>query len=285
MPESKGDKDLEKAKARARARRVLWSGTVSFGLISIPVDLLPARRSSTGVSFRMLAPDGTKLRRRYFCPEHDTAIEHDEIVRGYEIEKGAFVVMEDEELEGLAPEASRDIELERFVEGSELSPLWFDSPYVMLPNSDATKPYGLLAEVLEQTGRVGIARFVMRGKMHLVAIRGENGLLRADTLRYANELREADMIDAPAPHEVAEGLVERMTKAIDARAAEDYDLMSLTDERSARIRARAAEKLDTGEDVVETSGDDDSDSDDDDDSVVIDLTDIIAKRLQRPAEG
>ncbi len=284
MPdEQKGDADEAKARARARARRVLWSGTVSFGLISIPVDLLPARRSSTGVSFRMLGPDGARLRRRYYCPEHDELVDRDQIVRGYEIEKGEFVVMEDEELEGLAPEASRDIELERFVEREELSPLWFDSPYVMLPSSDATKPYGLLAEVLEQSGRVGIARFVMRGKMHLVAIRGEKGLLRADTLRYANELREPDMIDAPAPHEVADDLVASMVETIEARSSDDYDLRQLTDERSAQIRARAEEKLDAGEDVIESSqGDDDDADDEDDDSVVIDLTDVIARRIARP---
>lgn len=276
MPESSEGS----AAARIRARRVLWSGTVSFGLISIPVDLLPARRSGTGVSFRMVGPDGSRLRRRYFCPAHERIIERDEIVRGYEVDKGAFVVLEDEELEGLAPEASRDIELERFVERDELSPMWFDTPYLMLPSSDATKPYGLLADVLEKSGQVGIARFVMRGKMHLVSIRGEHGLLRADTLRFANELRAPDMIDAPAPHEVSDDLVARMAAAIDGRVDDDYDLSALTDDRSAQIMARAEQKLEAREDVIEVDAA--SSDDEDEDSVVIDLTDVIARRLDRP---
>jgi DNA end-binding protein Ku len=261
-------------------RSPLWAGTLSFGLVTIPVELHPAIRSSAGVSFRMLAPDGMPLQREYLCPEHERSVTRDEIVRGYELEDGSFVTITDEELDALAPDASRDIELERFVEPAELSPLWFERAYFLLPNTGVTKPYGLLAQVLEETGRVGIARFVLRGRQHLVAIFGEGGLLRAQTMRFVEQLRSADVIGlTDASVEVDEAQVEQLRAYIREHSAASLDADQLVDDRAARILARAQEKLEAGEDVVEIEADERSEAAG---SEIIDLADVLARSLARP---
>src|SRR5262249_3827435 len=134
--------------------RPVWSGSLSFGLVTVPVDLYSAQRS-TGVALRMLGPDGTPLARRYVCPKDEKPLDSEEIVRGYEVAKGRFVVVSDEELEALAPRSSRDIELKRFVEQDEIDPAYFVRTYFLVPR-DQTKAYRLLAEIMEQTGRAGI---------------------------------------------------------------------------------------------------------------------------------
>lgn len=274
MPESPDN-------TKSPERNPLWSGTLSFGLVTIPVELYPAIRSSAGVSFRMLAPDGTPLQREYYCPQHERSISRDEIVRGYELDDGGFVIVEDEELDALAPDASRDIELERFVDPRELSPLWFERPYFLLPNTGVTKPYGLLAQVLEETGRVGIARFVLRGRQQLVAIIGEAGLLLAQTMRFVEQLRSAEaigLVDA-ASVEVDPAQVEALRARIREHSSASLDPEELVDERAARILARAQEKLAAGEDVVETEAKERHEAAD---SQIIDLADVLARSLARP---
>jgi DNA end-binding protein Ku len=277
LPERSANSDLPESHERSP----LWAGTLSFGLVTIPVELHPAIRSSAGVSFRTLAPDGMPLQREYYCPAHERSVSRDEIVRGYELENGSFVTITDEELDALAPDASRDIELERFVEPRELSPLWFERAYFLLPNTGVTKPYGLLAQVLEQTGRVGIARFVLRGRQHLVAIFGEGGLLRAQTMRFVEQLRSADVIGLgdEAAVGVDEAQVKKLRAYIREHSVESLDTDQLVDERAARILARAQEKLEAGEDVVEIEADERSEAAG---SEIIDLADVLARSLARP---
>ncbi len=168
--------------------RGFWSGNLSFGLVSIPVSLITAQRSNR-VSLRMLAPDGTQLRRRFFCPNDNVALDNGDIVRGYEVEKDRFVVVTDEELEALVPKLSQEIDLTRFVPLADIDPMRFEHGYFLVPSKRAGKAYRLLAEVMEDRARAGIATFVMRGKQYLVAIIARGGLLRAYTLRFADELR------------------------------------------------------------------------------------------------
>jgi DNA end-binding protein Ku len=262
------------------APRSFWSGTITFGLVSIPVELYPAHRSQR-VSLRMVAPDGTPLARRYFCPKEGKALEWDEIVRGYELEKDEYVVVTDEELEKLAPDRTRDIDLRRFVPAADLDPMHFQRAYFLTPGGNSNKAYRLLAATMEQTGRAGIATFVMRGKEYLVAILAENGILRAETLRFADEVRTTEDVGLPEPAKPATTSVRRMEKAIAALARSTLDEDQLEDTAAQRLLELAARKERAGEDVVQapdgaatepTAG-------------VIDLMEVLKRSLQGDAGG
>jgi DNA end-binding protein Ku len=268
--------------AEAGAPKPFWSGTISFGLVTIPVALYAATRTSSGRSLRQLAPDGALLRREYVCPTHGRPLERDEIVRAYELEDGELVVVTDEELEALAPEASRDIELKQFVDRAELSPLLFDRSYFLLPSSDSTKPYRLLTQVLEEQQRAGIATFVMRGHQHVVAIIAEDQLLRAQTLRFASELRTPETIGLPEPPaQIDAARVERLRAMIREHSEADIDRAELDDDTRERVIALADRKLAEGRDLVEPPSDEGG-AEVSGDAEVIDLIDVLARSLARP---
>ena len=170
----------------------LWSGTITFGLVSVPVALYPALRSRP-VHLRMLTKDGKPLSRRYYCPEHEKELDPKEIIRGYDRD-GSFITVEEEELSALEPRKSSDIELKQFVRVEEIDPLHFDHPYYLAPTGKSTKAYRLLVHVMEQEGRAGISTFVMHGKEYLAAILAEGGLLMLETLRYGDEIRSPERI-------------------------------------------------------------------------------------------
>lgn len=234
---------------RPPALRPFWSGTLSFGLVSVPVALYAGNRKG-GVSLRTLGPDGTPLSRRYYCPEEGVEVSYDEIVRGYETDSGEMVVVEDDELERLAPEKSRDIDLRRFVPRDELDPRYFDRAYFLTPAGDSTKAYRLLARVMENTGRAGIATFVMRGKEYLVALLAEDGILRAETLRFHDEIRSPADVGLPEKEKPPAGEVRALKKAISGLKAKDLDREELEDDYAERIEALAQKKRQRGEGVV-----------------------------------
>ena len=241
--------DEEQEEVRARS---FWSGTITFGLVSIPVELFPANRSQ-GVSLRMVSKDGTPLARRYFCPREDRELDWDEIVRGYEIEKDRFVVVTDDELDKLAPEKTRDIDLRRFVDAAEIDPIYFERAYYLTPGGNSTKAYRLLAETMERTNRAGIATFVMRGKEYLVAILAESGIMRAETLRFADEVRSAEDVGLPAPEKPKAAAVKKIEKAIAKLVEKELDETELTDHSSDKLRELVAKKEKSGEGVVEAA--------------------------------
>ena len=239
--------DVEDAAPRARS---FWSGTLTFGLVSIPVDLYVATRSGR-VGLRMLAPDGHPLRRRFYCSKEGRQVPSEHLVRGFELEDGSHVVVTDEEIESVAPERSRDIDLKRFVPVAEIDPMFFDRPYVLAPAGESTKAYRLLATVMEESGRAGIATFVMRGKEYLIAILPANGLLRAETLRFADELRSAEDVGLEDLGRPSATVVRKLEKAIGALAADEIDPAELEDPWTERLRAIAEKKRRKGEDVYE----------------------------------
>ena len=239
------ENDQEEVRARS-----FWSGTITFGLVSIPVELFPANRSQ-GVSLRMVTEDGTPLSRRYFCPKEERELDWDEIVRGYEIEDEKFVVVTDEELEKLAPEKTRDIDLRRFVDAGEIDPIYFERAYYLTPGGNSTKAYRLLAETMERTNRAGIATFVMRGKEYLVAILAENGIMRAETLRFADEVRSADDVGLPEPQKPKAAAVKKYEKAIAKLVEKKLDEDELADHSAEKLLEIVAKKEKSGEGVVE----------------------------------
>ena len=255
--------------------RAFWSGTISFGLVSIPVNLFSANRPR-GVSLRMLSPDGTPLSRRYYDPETEREVPSDALVRGYEIEKDEYVVVSDEELESLAPEKTRDIDLRVFVDRDAIDPVYFERAYFLTPAGNSTKAYRLLAATMEQTGKAGIATFVMRTKEYLVAILAENGILRAETLRFSDEIRPISEIDLPEKPKVPAKRVNDLRKRIRKLTRKSLDEEELEDDYADRLLGLVERKRKEGSSVVRSS----VPADEEEGTDVIDLMEVLKRSLQ-----
>src|SRR6266550_377299 len=196
-----------------RSARPFWSGTLTFGLVSVPVDLYPGNRTNR-VPLHMLGPKGEPLARRYYSQESGDDLRDDDMVRGFEFEKDRYVIVTDEELERLAPEQSRDIDLRRFVPLEDISPLFFDRSYFLAPSEGSEKAYRLLADTMEKEKLAGVATFVMRGKEYLVAIFPENGILRAETMRFSDEIRSPKEIGLPEKKKVSAATVKKFERLV-----------------------------------------------------------------------
>jgi DNA end-binding protein Ku len=195
-PAKVADKNAENAApagGRGAKGRPLWSGSLSFGLITIPVTLAPAVRDDEGrVAFHLLDDrDMKRLKREMVNPDSGRIAGDGEIARGVEVEPGRWITVEDAELRAAAPERSTTIEIMDFVPLAQIDPLYYDRPYLVIPNG-ALKPYRLLLEVLREKDLAGIARFVMHAREHYVALRVLEDQLCLVTLRYSDQLREAD---------------------------------------------------------------------------------------------
>jgi DNA end-binding protein Ku len=269
---------------RAVSLRAFWSGTISFGLVSIPVNLFPANRSG-GVSLRMLSPDGTPLARRYYDPETDREVPGDRLVRGFEIETDRYVVVTDDELSALEPEKTRDIDLRRFVDQEAIPPIFFERAYFLTPAGQSTKAYRLLAATMERTGRAGIATFVMRSKEYLVAILAENGILRAETLRFPEEIRSLEEIDLPERPKLDRSRVREVEKAIAKLTRKTLDESELEDEYADRLRSLVEAKRKEDRDVVAAPADLVAADEEDEDGQVIDLMEVLKRSLRPPEPG
>jgi DNA end-binding protein Ku len=204
---------------------------------------------------RLLSPDGMPLQRRYECPVEHRDIPWTELVRGYQIDEDHYVVLADDELEAIAPRKSRDIDLRLFAPAKSLDPFLFERPYVLTPGGDSTKPYRLLADAMEREDKAGIATFVMRTKEYLVAILARKGILWAETLRFAGELRSPKDVGLPANKKVAaKDRVAAFSSAIRSLAKSDIDRDELIDRRQSQLQTLVENKVRRGEGVVEVSG-------------------------------
>lgn len=228
--------------------RPFWSGTITFGLVTVPVALYSAIRSG-GVALKMIGPDEAPVRRRYVCSKDEKVLDADDIVRGYETEKGKFVVVTDQELEAIEPRKSREIDLQLFVDRQEIDPIYYNRAYFLVPTGGTNKAYRLLAEVMEKKDQAGIATFVMRGKEYLVAIIAENGILRAETLRFAGEVRKPEDVGLPDPVKPQAPAVKKFEEQI-AKRAKKLDLHELGDDYVERLEKLVAQKEKKKADIV-----------------------------------
>jgi DNA end-binding protein Ku len=272
-----GQREAEAGNDTSPVGRPVWSGSLTFGLVSVPVDLYSAQRSG-GVSLRMLAPDGTPLARQYVCSKDEKPLDRDEIVRGFAVSQSRFVVVSDEELEALAPRRSRDIELRRFVDRRAIDPAYFVRTYYLVPAGEQTKAYRLLAEIMEQGDRAGIATFVMRERAYPVAIFAEAGILRAETLRFADEIRSAESVAPAKPRKPAAARVRAIEKAVSSLARSGLAARELRDEEPERLLALAKKKRARGQDVVEVP-EEAAESAEERGAEVIDLVALLKQRL------
>ncbi len=211
----------------------IWSGTISFSLVAIPVRLVRAVAPGR-ISFRLLhATDYSPLARRMLCPKEDAMVPPDEIVRGYEIVPDHYIPITDEELESVTPERSRTIEIVEFIDMDEVDPVYFDRPYYLVPTKGGEKAYRLLAEVLRQTNRAGLARFVLAEREYLVAVASREGALALTTLHYGEDvLSDANM--APKEGKSAADVKRRIKGDIEKLVAE-FDPAKYADARRNRI--------------------------------------------------
>lgn len=255
-----------------RSARPFWSGTLTFGLVSVPVDLYPGNRTNRA-PLRMLGPNGEPLARRYYSQKTGRDLENDDMVRGYEIDKDKYVIVTDDELERLAPEQSRDIDLRRFVDLQTIPPLYFDRSYFLVPSEGSEKAYKLLAETMKNGDLAGIATFVMRGKEYLVAIFPENGILRAETMRFADEIRSPKEVGLPAKKKLPAATVRKFEQLIAKHSDKRLSLRELKDEKTAQLMKLVEKKRKHHKNVVEV------DEPKRDEGKVIDLMEVLKKSL------
>jgi DNA end-binding protein Ku len=190
--------------------RAIWSGSISFGLVNVPVKLYSAI-SQKEVHFHMLTADGKcRVRRKLVCGETGEEVDYKETTRGYEIAPEEYVTVTDEELAALKPEASRTIEITDFVDLQEIDPVYFERPYYLAPDARAGKAYHLLWKAMRDSGKVGLARFVMRQKEYLCAIRPTDTLLMLETMNYADEIVPPE--DVPGIEEAGGKVEEKQLK-------------------------------------------------------------------------
>ena len=265
--------------------RPFWSGTITFGLVSIPVDLVAAV-GARHKSMKLVDEEGHPLGRRYWCPKDEKILDSDELVRGYQTESGKMVVVTDEELAAAAPEKSRDIDLKRFVPLDAIPPFFFERPYFLAPDERAGKAYALLALTMARSGKAGIGSFVMRGHEYLVAILADNGLLRAEVLRYADELRTPETVGLPKPGKADASKVRALAREIEALSQPGLDLAEMADLEAESLRAFAQDKAKKGRGVVRMEELEDADGEDGGGSgEVIDLMQILRKSLGATARA
>jgi DNA end-binding protein Ku len=231
--------------------RTIWNGSISFGLVNIPVGMAlatkPAARQSD-VSFRMLHREcQTPIKNKRWCPTHDREVSNDEIVKGWEVAKGQFVIVEEADLEALATaDDSRTIEITRFVEASQVDPIFFDRTYFLAP-ADAPaqrRPYVLLLDAMKETGMAAIGKFVRQGSEHFCLIRPKGEALALETLFLAEDVRSEDEIeDAVEEIEVKEAELD-LARQVIASLVADFDPDELTSDYRRDLRELLEAKLD-----------------------------------------
>jgi len=232
--------------------RAIWSGTISFGLLNVPVKLYSAV-ARRGISLREIREsDGARIKHRRVAEGTDEEVPYDEIVKAFEITPDRYVPIGKDEMSSLAPEKTRAIEVQDFVDLDQIDPIYFDSPYYLGPADGAEKAYSLLAKALQESGKVAIARFVFRNKEHLAALRPGDGVLTLTTMRFADEVVAPSELEDVLPQEeqkvakrevaMAEQLIESLTT--------DFDPGAYRDEYREQLLALIERKAE-GKDVLE----------------------------------
>ena len=236
--------------------RTTWNGSLSFGLVSIPVGLAPATKPAarqSDVSFRLLHREcSTPIKQKRWCPTHDREVSQDEIVRGFEVAKGQFLIVEDADLEAIErSDDSRSIEITRFVQEEAVDPVYFDRTYFLVPASGTAqrRPYVLLLEAMRQTGTAALGRFVRAGRESLCLVRAKGDALALETLFLAEDVySQAEIGEAVEGVAVKEAELE-LARQVIASLAGDFDPAALASEYRRDLRALLEAKL-RGEEIV-----------------------------------
>ncbi len=229
--------------------RAIGTGTISFGLVSIPVKLFSSNKSSSGIRFNLLDKEtGSRLKQKYFRATDGEPVERDAMVKGYEFAKGQYVTFTDEELKAVSEESTKAIEITEFVPVELVDPIFYDKAYYLGPDKGGDRAYALLAEAMIKTGRVGLAKYAARGKQYLVMLRPANGGLVMQQLHYAEEIRSMEELDL-AEIELKDAELNLAVQFIEQIASEGFTPEQYHDEVKERLQAAIQQKVD-GEDVT-----------------------------------
>ncbi|MFG0330683.1 MAG: Ku protein [Phycisphaerales bacterium] len=238
--------------------RSLWSGSISFGLVNIPIKLSVAVREKR-VSLHMMSPDGKcRLRRKLYCPDTGKEYDFKETARAYEIAPDQYVLIDEEEREAILPEKGRTVEIREFVDLSSIDPIYFNSGYFVIPDQSGAKAYRLLADAMTEMNRAAIAQFVMRQKEYLVTIRPKGRGIMMHTMHYADEVETIDDIkDIPEDIEIPKKELEVAKKLVEALEA-DFEPEKYHDTYREKLEALIEAKQE-GEEIVTVESDVDAD--------------------------
>jgi DNA end-binding protein Ku len=243
------------------AARAYWSGRIRLALVSIPVELFTATKSSSRISFNQIhKPSGKRIRYEKVVPGLGP-VEAEDIVKGYEIDKGKYVLLTDEEIDDVKLEAKKSIDLVQFVDEHEIDPIYFDRPFVVMPeedDEDAAEAYAVLREALKRTKKVGLGQMVIRGQGSIVAVRAADGGLMVETLRYADEVQNPSTYFRDLPKGnvdkdlvgLAEELIERKSGKFDPKSFKDTYTEALREVIEAKAEHRQVRQI---EEPVQTS--------------------------------
>jgi DNA end-binding protein Ku len=207
--------------------RSIWNGAISFGLVNVPVQLFSAVEPKD-IHFHQFTKNGQRIRYKRVSEKSNREVDYDDIVKGYELSKGKFVLITPRELDAADPRQTRTIDIEDFVDISEIDPIYFESSYYLAPRDGAAPAYALLREAMERSERIAIGRFVMRTKQYLAAIRPSGNTLVLETMFFPDEIRDPKALHIPgrvkiAQRElrIAEQLIDSLTVAWDPKRYHD----------------------------------------------------------------
>ncbi len=259
------------------AARATGSGTISFGLVAIPVRFYVAT-SSEQLSFNMLhRPCGTRIRQQLACPRCEQTVERGDIVKGYQFAKDQYVTFTDEELKALEGEANRAIDIHEFVPLAQVDPIYFDGAHFLGPDTGAEKAYHLLVEAMRDSGKGAIAKYTSHGKEHLGLIRPYAQGLILHTMHYADEVRAIDDIDLGGEPKVRAGEVDLARKLVAQLSADTFRPAAYHDEYRARVQEVVQQKV-QGQEVTAAAPASER-------AQVIDLMDALKRSLARASTG
>ena len=223
----------------------VWSGYLTFGLISMPVRLFSGARGSH-ISFHMLhRDDNTRIKQQLYCPHDERVVERSEIVKGYEYRKGEYVIIDPEEIKKIEPKTAKTMEILEFVKSSEVDPVYFESSYYMVPEEAGRRPYALLSKALEESEYVAIAQLTMHNREYTVFLRPHKGGMMLHTMYYAEEVREVESFGAPDV-EIKEAEIKVAHQLIEA-LADEWDPEKYHDNFQENLKKLIETKLEGGE--------------------------------------
>jgi DNA end-binding protein Ku len=232
--------------------RAIWSGTIAFGLISIPVKLYTAVGRTEKLEFHLLhEKDGERIHNQRVC-EKGHKVEWDDLIRGYEYEKGKWVTFTDEELDALDTESMRTVDVVSFVGADEIDPIYFDSTYYVGPEASGMKAYKLLVDALEHEGLVGVAKVAIREREHLAAVRVADGEIVLHTMHWPDEIRARDF-KKPNARVTLRDNEKKMARQLVQQLASDFEPEEFKDEYYKAVKAAVRKKI-KGEEIVEPEG-------------------------------
>jgi DNA end-binding protein Ku len=259
--------------------RPIWSGSISFGLVSVPVKLFSAT-SPKEVRFHMLHDkDGGRIQQKRVCSIDGEEVAWEHIIKGFEISKGRYVTVTREEMGAFNPRATKSIDIEDFVELQQIDPIYYDSTYYLVPDRGAAKPYALLLEAMRRTNRVGVGRFVLRTKQYLAAVRPVGKALAISTMLHADEVVSQDELEGlPDAHTKPGERELKMAEQLISSLASDFDIRKYKDDYREQVLALLERKAEGEEIVAEAPAEEPR-------GKVVNLMDALQKSLAAAKSG